>query len=62
MKGVAHELIPATPPVAITGLVFMGIPIQDWVCLVTLVYTAMLTIRLVPKVWATLRGCSGEGR
>ena len=35
------DVIKAAPPITITGMTIVGIPIQDWVLIMTLVYTIL---------------------
>ena len=35
------DAIKAAPPITITGMTIVGIPIQDWVLMLTLVYTIL---------------------
>lgn len=38
----AGEAALAAPPVAVTGLTLMGVSLQDWVYIVTLIYLFLL--------------------
>ena len=49
-----RELVPATPPAAVAGLTWAGIQLADWAYIVTIVYTVMMAIVLLPKVINTL--------
>lgn len=41
-----------SPPVAVTGLTFAGVSLQDWVLVATLVYTIFSLFFLIrDKVW-----------
>lgn len=51
-----NEVISATPPVATTGLVLWGIPINDWVLILTAVYTIFLIIEKWPVVKQRVKG------
>lgn len=55
MKRIAQEIYPAAPPLAVSGLTFLGISLQDWVYLVTFFYTVLLIVRILPKVWGQIR-------
>jgi hypothetical protein len=39
----------ATPPLAATGAVVAGIPLQEWVLIATLIYTVLMTANLIYK-------------
>lgn len=43
----ANELLKATPPVAYQSLVFAGVPLSDWVTILTVIY---LLFQLAPLV------------
>lgn len=51
------EPVKAAPPVGVGGLTFLGIYLDQWVMLVTLVYTLFLIIDKFPTVASRL----GEG-
>lgn len=43
-----NELITAAPPLGVTTLTFAGLPLQQWVYVVTIVYTVLLIISKLP--------------
>jgi hypothetical protein len=43
----AVEAVRISPPVAVTGLSLYGVSLQDWVLVVTLIYTALSLIFLI---------------
>lgn len=47
----AGEAALAAPPVAVTGLTLMGISLQDWVYIMTLVYLVILIIVKVKEAF-----------
>lgn len=49
----------ATPPIGVAGMVIMGYPIQDWLVAVTLLYTILQIILLIPKFHAWYRAWKG---
>jgi len=53
---VAQEAVKAAPPVAVAGAhYFLGMALSDWVLFATLIYTALLTLRLLWKWWKEIR-------
>lgn len=38
---VAGEITKAAPPVSVTGLSLMGVSLNEWVIILTLIYTAL---------------------
>ena len=47
----AGEAVLAAPPVAVTGLTLMGISLQDWVYITTLIYLVILIIIKVKEAF-----------
>lgn len=47
----AGEAALAAPPVAVTGLTLIGISLQDWVYIMTLVYLVILIIVKVKEAF-----------
>lgn len=46
------DAIKAAPPVAVSGLSFIGIPINDLIAVATLTYVVLLVVVLVrDKIW-----------
>ncbi len=50
----ATEIGGALPPVAVGSLVLFGIPLQEWVLLLTAVYTIIMIIRTGPAALAVV--------
>lgn len=50
-----RDLLPAAPPVGVTGMTLMGMPLSEWVLILTLVYTAVQIIIVLPKAAAVVR-------
>lgn len=44
------EATKAAPPLSVTGLALAGIPLEEWVLLLTLLYTIFLLIDKFPVV------------
>jgi len=44
-----------SPPVAVSTLSFFGIPLENWVIVATLVYTVLLIIGQLIKIFKELR-------
>lgn len=46
----AGEVVRSTvPPVAVSGLSLLGVTLNEWVYVITIVYTLMQIIRVLPK-------------
>ena len=45
------EAAQAAPPVSVAGLSISGVPLQEWVYIVTIVYTVILIIKSLPEVY-----------
>lgn len=50
-----NEALRAAPPVGVGGLTFLGIYLNEWVLLATLVYTLFLIVDKLPVVFERLR-------
>lgn len=48
---VAKDLVGLSPPIAISGITFLGIALSDWVYIGTMVYTIVGIITLIKKHW-----------
>jgi hypothetical protein len=57
----ADSFIKAAPPVAVSSLSFIGLPMQEWVYIVTIVYTLIQIIRVFPKTVYCIRCFSKAG-
>jgi hypothetical protein len=49
----------STPPVAVSGLTLAGVGLQDWVFILTAIYTVLLIVGVLPKAIRTVRGWFG---
>lgn len=49
----------ATPPLVSSGMYIMGYPVADWLVVVTLFYTILLTIKLISE-WVRNRRTKHE--
>ena len=45
-----------TPPVVVSGMVIAGYPLQDWLIVLTIIYTVIQIVLLLPKLWQMWRG------
>lgn len=45
------DIINMSPPIAITGVTFLGVALSDWVYIGTLVYTIVGIITMIKKHW-----------
>jgi len=48
---VVHEMTKASPPVTVGALTLMGVPLQTWVLVATLVYTVLQVVFLIRDKW-----------
>lgn len=61
-----QEGVKAIPPLAVTGMTFLGFPMSDWVLALTAIYTVMQIALLMRKTIraeaapAPAVGCSGN--
>lgn len=39
-----------TPPIVVSGMVVAGYPIQDWLIVLTIIYTVIQIVLLLPKL------------
>ena len=44
------------PPVVVSGMVVAGHPIQDWLIVLTIIYTVIQIVLLIPKLRQMWRG------
>lgn len=49
-EGVGVAVAKAFPPIAVSGLTLGGVQLQDWLIMVTILYTAIQIIILLPKL------------
>jgi hypothetical protein len=47
----AGEAAKVTPPAVVTGLTLFGVGLQDWVYLLTAIYTLLLIVKFVWTNW-----------
>lgn len=48
----SEEIIKATPPIAISTITLLGVPLNEWVFILTIIYTLLqLFFTLRDKVW-----------
>lgn len=45
------DIINMSPPIAVTGVTFLGIALSDWVYIGTIVYTIVGIITMIKKHW-----------
>ena len=45
-----------TPPVVVSGMVIAGYPLQDWLIVLTIIYTVIQIVLLMPKLRQMWRG------
>lgn len=45
------DIISMSPPIAVTGVTFLGIALSDWVYIGTIVYTIVGIITMIKKHW-----------
>ena len=55
--GVGSAPLGAVPPVAVSGLTLLGLPLQDWVYMLTIAYTSM---QICWFIWKRIRGRVNE--
>lgn len=49
-----HDAAQAAPPISVAGLALWGVPLSDWVLILTLIYTLFLLIDKAPVIWKRL--------
>ena len=54
-SGLSMAAIKTSPPVIVTGMTLMGIQLQDWLIITTLLYTVILIIIALPKLKQSLK-------
>lgn len=45
------DIINMSPPLAVTGITFLGVALSDWVYIGTIVYTIVGIITMIKKHW-----------
>lgn len=48
---VKDTIISMSPPIAVTGVTFLGVALSDWVYIGTIVYTIVGIITMIKKHW-----------
>lgn len=48
---IAKDIINMSPPIAVTGVTFLGVDLSDWVYIGTIVYTIVGIITMIKKYW-----------
>lgn len=48
---IAKDIINMSPPIAVTGVTFLGVALSDWVYIGTIVYTIVGIITMIKKYW-----------
>lgn len=51
-----EHAVKAAPPLAVSGLSVMGLPLSEWVYVLTAIYIAFQIVLIVPKVIRLFRG------
>lgn len=46
-----NDIINMSPPIAVTGVVFLGVALSDWVYIGTIVYTIVGILTMIKKHW-----------
>ena len=54
-SGLSMAAIKTSPPVIVTGMTLMGIQLQDWLIITTLLYTVIQIIIILPKLKQSLK-------
>lgn len=48
---ISKDIINMSPPIAVTGVTFLGVALSDWVYIGTIVYTIVGIITMIKKHW-----------
>lgn len=48
--GLSMAAVKTSPPVLVSGLTFLGVHIQDWLILLTIIYTLIMIVISLPKL------------
>lgn len=48
---ILKDIINMSPPLAVTGVTFLGVALSDWVYIGTIVYTIVGIITMIKKHW-----------
>jgi len=49
-NGLSMAAIKTSPPLIVTGMTFTGVQLQDWLVMVTILYTVIQIIIALPKL------------
>lgn len=56
------DIINMSPPIAVTGVAFLGVALSDWVYIGTIVYTIVGIITMIKKHWVDPYLAARKGR
>lgn len=48
---ISKDIINMSPPIAVTGVTFLGVALSDWVYIGTIVYTIVGILTMIKKHW-----------
>lgn len=48
---IVNDIISMSPPIAVTGVTFLGVALSDWVYIGTIVYTIVGILTMIKKHW-----------
>lgn len=48
---ILENIVQVTPSVAVSSVIFLGVPLSDWVYIVTIVYTFVGICTMIKKHW-----------
>lgn len=48
--GLSMAAIKTSPPIIVTGMTFTGVQLQDWLVMVTILYTVIQIITALPEL------------
>ena len=54
-NGLSMAAIKTSPPVIVTGMTLMGIQLQDWLIMATILYTVIQIIIALPELKKSLK-------
>jgi len=50
-EGKMKDIVAASPPLAVTGMTFMGYPVSDWAAVVSIIWVFILMFLKLKEVW-----------
>lgn len=50
-NAILENIAQVTPSVAVSSVIFLGVPLSDWVYIVTIVYTFVGICTMIKKHW-----------